>query len=138
MNFVEIINNLPSGWMKDMGIVILTAGADEVTAEMEIGDKHHQGYGIVHGGVHCGLIETLAAIGAAIVAQPRNQRVVGLENSTSFVRAVRAGKLTATAKPLTRGRQSQLWEGWIHGPDGKLVAQGKVRLLCIDENAPLG
>src|SRR2546430_4769221 len=131
MDFVELINNLPSGWVKDMGIVILTASADEVTCEIEIADKHHQGYGIVHGGVHAGIVETLASIGAAIVAHPRGQRVVGLENSTSFVRAVRSGKLTATAKPVTRGRHSQLWEAWIRDPDGKLVAEGKVRLLCV-------
>jgi 1,4-dihydroxy-2-naphthoyl-CoA hydrolase len=138
MNFVELINNLPSGWVKDMGIVILTATADEVTCEIEIGERHHQGYGIVHGGVHAGIVETLASIGAAIVAHPRGQRVVGLENSTSFIRAVRSGKLTATAKPVTRGRHSQSWEAWIHDSEGKLVAQGKVRLLCIDENAALG
>ena len=138
MNFVELINNLPSGWVKDMGIVILTATPDEVTCEIEIAEKHHQGYGIVHGGVHAGIVETLASIGAAIVAHPRNQRVVGLENSTSFIRAVRSGKLTATAKPVTRGRHSQSWEAWIRDAEGKLVAQGKVRLLCIDENSALG
>src|SRR5206468_4186645 len=106
--------------------------------EMEVTDRHHQGYGIVHGGVHAGLVETLASIGAALVAHPRKQRVVGLENSTSFVRAVRSGKLIATCKPVTRGRHSQLWEAWIRDSEGKLVAEGKVRLLCVDENLPLG
>ena len=138
MDFVELINNLPTGWVKDTGIKILTATADEVTCELEISDKHHQGYGIVHGGVHCGLIETLASIGAAIVAHPRGQRVVGLENATSFVRAARAGKITGSCKPITRGRHSQLWQAWIRDAEGKLLAEGKVRLLCIDENAPLG
>jgi uncharacterized protein (TIGR00369 family) len=138
MDFVSLINNLPTGWVKETGIVIKTASADEVTCEVDIADKHHQGYGIVHGGVHAGIVETLASIGAAIVAHPRGQRVVGLENSTSFVRAVRSGKLTATARPVTRGRHSQLWEAWIRDADGKLVAEGKVRLLCVDENTPLG
>ena len=137
MDFVRLINELPSGWVKETGLTILSASADEVTCEWEITEKHHQGYGIVHGGVYCGVIETLASIGAAIVAHPRGQRVVGLENNTSFVRAVRSGKLTAVAKPVTRGRRSQLWEAWIRQPDGKLVAEGRVRLLCIDENDPL-
>jgi uncharacterized protein (TIGR00369 family) len=138
MDFVKLINDLPSGWVKETGIVIRSASADEVTCEIEISEKHYQGYGIVHGGVHCGIIETLASIGAAIVAHPRGQRVVGLENSTSFVRAVRSGTLTATAKPITRGRHSQLWHGEVRDSDGKVVAEGKVRLLCIDENTPLG
>lgn len=137
MDFVELINGLPSGWVKEMGIVILTASADEVTAEFEVTDKHHQGYGIVHGGVHSGVVETLASIGAAIVAQPRGQRVVGLENNTSFVRAVRSGKLRANARPITRGRHSQLWEAWIRDGEDKIVAQGRVRLLCIDDTTTI-
>ena len=33
--------------------------------------KHHQGCRVVHGGVHCGVIETLTTVGTALVAQGR-------------------------------------------------------------------
>jgi 1,4-dihydroxy-2-naphthoyl-CoA hydrolase len=136
-DFVAKVNAMP-GWVREMGIAILTASADEVTCEWEVSEKHHQGYGIVHGGVHCGVIETLASIGAAAVAQPRGQRVVGLENNTSFIRAVRSGRLHALARPVTRGRSSQVWEVWIRDEAEQLVAQGRVRLLCLDEDRALG
>lgn len=135
--FADQVNALP-GWVKEMGIVILTATPDEVTCEWQVSEKHHQGYGIVHGGVHCGVIETLASIGAAVVAHPRGQRVVGLENNTSFIRAVRSGKLHAVARPVTRGRSSQVWEAWIRDDQEQLVAQGRVRLLCVDDGKALG
>jgi uncharacterized protein (TIGR00369 family) len=135
--FVERLNDLP-GWVKEMGIVILAASPDEVTCEWEVGEKHRQPYGIVHGGVYCGVVETLASIGAALVAQPRGQRAVGLENSTTFIRAVRSGKLHAVARPITRGRSSQVWEAWIRDDKDQLVAQGRVRLLCVDEATTLG
>lgn len=134
---VEMMNALP-GWVKEMGIVIVKATVDEVACELLVSEKHHQGYGIVHGGVHCGVIETLASIGAALVAMPRGQRVVGLENTTSFIRAVRSGKLRAVAKPVTRGRTTQVWEAWIRDAEERLVAQGHVRLACIDGERPLG
>jgi 1,4-dihydroxy-2-naphthoyl-CoA hydrolase len=134
---VAKVNAMP-GWVKEMGISILTASADEVRCEWEVSEKHHQGYGIVHGGVHCGVIETLASIGAAAVAHPRGQRVVGLENNTSFIRAVRSGKLRGLARPVTRGRSSQVWEVWIRDEKEQLVAQGRVRLLCVDEDRRLG
>jgi 1,4-dihydroxy-2-naphthoyl-CoA hydrolase len=137
-DLAERVNEMPSGWVKEMGLTILTASADEVTCEWEVTEKHHQGYGIVHGGVYCGVIETLASIGAAIVAHPRGQRVAGLENTTSFIRAVRSGRLRAVARPLTRGRLSQLWEAWIRDDQDRLVAQGRVRLLCFDADRPLG
>jgi 1,4-dihydroxy-2-naphthoyl-CoA hydrolase len=133
---LTMINSLP-GWVREMGIRIVTASADEVTCELEIGEKHHQGYGIVHGGVHCGVVETLASVGAAMVAHPRGQRVVGLENSTSFIRAARSGKIVGLARPVTRGRTTQVWQAWIRDGEGQLLAQGTVRLLCLDEKREL-
>jgi uncharacterized protein (TIGR00369 family) len=130
--------NATPGWVKEMGIRILAASADEVTCEWEVGEKHRQPYGIVHGGVHCGVIETLASIGAAVVAHARGQRVVGLEQSTSFIRAVRSGTLRGVARPVTRGRSSQVWEAWIRDEQDQLVAQGRVRLLCVDGDRALG
>ncbi len=136
-DIVATLNALP-GWTREMGIVILAATPDEVTCAFEVGQKHHQGFGIIHGGVHAGVVETLASIGAALVARPRGQRVVGVENSTSFIRAVRSGRLHANARPVTRGRMSQLWEVWIRDEKEQLVAQGRVRLLCVDEDRALG
>ena len=51
---------------------------------------------------------------------------------------MRSGKLHALAKPVTRGRSSQVWEVWIRDEADQLVAQGRVRLLCVDENRALG
>jgi len=137
-DFAAVVNAMPGGWVKAMGIVVTRATADEVACEWTVEDRHHQAYGIVHGGVHAGVIETLASIGAALVAMPRKQRVVGLENNTSFIRAVRSGILRATARPVTRGRTTQVWEAWIRDEEDKLVAQGRVRLLCVAEETSLG
>src|SRR5438552_10754024 len=125
VDFIEMLNGTPGGWVKEMGIVFVKATVDEVVATWEVSDKHLQSYGIVHGGVHCGVIETLASVGAALVALPRRQRVVGLENNTSFIRAVRSGTLHGLARPVTRGRTSQVWEGFIRDAEERLVAQGR-------------
>jgi 1,4-dihydroxy-2-naphthoyl-CoA hydrolase len=98
---------------------------------------HHQPHGIVHGGVHASIVESLASIGAALDAAEHGKSVVGLENHTSFVRAVREGKLVGKAKPLTRGRRTQLWEATICDSAGALVATGRVRLLVLDPEATI-
>src|SRR6266436_3613866 len=114
---------MPEGWLQAMGITITKATADEVRAELTVGPQHLQGYGIVHGGVHCGLIESLASIGAALYALPREQSVVGLENNTSFIRAVRAGaQLRAISTPITRGRKTQVWEARVLDDKDRVVA----------------
>jgi uncharacterized protein (TIGR00369 family) len=137
-DFAERLNDMPEGWLQAMGVTITLATQDEVRAELTVGPEHLQGYGIVHGGVHCGLIETLASIGAALVALPRHQSVVGLENNTSFIRAVRAGaKLHAVSTPVTRGRRTQVWEARVLDDQQRLVATGRVRLLCLEQDHEL-
>jgi len=134
-DFAELINRMPGeGWLKHMGVKITRATVDEVHCEWEVAGRHLQGYGIVHGGVHCGVIESIASIGAHLVAMGRKQRVVGLENHTSFIRAVRGGTLRAEARPVSRGRKSQVWEGLVRDAEGKIVARGTVRLLCLEES----
>jgi 1,4-dihydroxy-2-naphthoyl-CoA hydrolase len=137
-DFSEQLNKLPEGWLEAMGISITHATQDEVRAELTVDTQHLQAYGIVHGGVHCGLIESLASIGAALYALPRGQSVVGLENSTSFVRAVRSGaKLHAVSIPITRGRRTQVWEARVLDDQERVVAIGRVRLLCLEREQPL-
>jgi 1,4-dihydroxy-2-naphthoyl-CoA hydrolase len=131
------LNSNRDPWSAAMKIHYIAASRDEVVATVDVGPEHHQGYGIVHGGVHCGILETLASVGAAIDSMASGRSVVGLENHTSFVRAVRSGKLTCTVRPITRGRRSQLWEGTIVGDDGKVAATGRVRLLCLEPGAEL-
>jgi uncharacterized protein (TIGR00369 family) len=137
-DFSEMLNAHRGGWNEAMGLRFVRATVDEVVAELEIGREHQQPYGIVHGGVHAGVIETLASTGAALSAGTRGQSVVGLENNTSFIRAVRSGKLRATATPVTRGRRSQVWQGTIVDEEGRVVATGRVRLLCLEPGAELG
>ncbi len=137
-DFSARLNEMPEGWLQAMGITITLATPDEVRAELTVGPEHLQSYGIVHGGVHSGLIESLASIGAALFALPRGQSVVGLENTTSFVRAVRAGAtLRAVSSPITRGRRTQVWEARVLDGEDRLVATGRVRLLCLEADQAL-
>lgn len=128
-----ILNEVRDGWCTAMGVRFVRASADEVVAEIEIAPQHLQAYGIVHGGTHAGVIETIASVGAALHAMPDGRRVVGLENHTSFLKAVREGRLIATARPLTRGRRSQVWQADVTDEAQRLVATGRVRLLCLDD-----
>ncbi len=134
---LDALNQARGGFNEALGLEFVAASADEVVARIEVKPHHQQPYGIVHGGVHCAMIETVCSTGAALAAMPRNQSVVGLENSTSFVRAMREGTLTCRATPVTRGRKSQVWSATITDDDGRTIATGRVRLLCLDEGTML-
>jgi 1,4-dihydroxy-2-naphthoyl-CoA hydrolase len=136
---VAYLNAQRDGFTTAMGFHFLVASGAEVEIEWTVAKQHLQPYGIVHGGVHAGVIETVCSVGAGLAAAERGQTggVVGLENHTSFIRAVREGsKLRARATPVTRGRTTQVWHAEVRDEAGQLVASGSVRLLSTPELGP--
>src|SRR5579872_6301986 len=117
----EYLNKPLDGWCRAMDVRIVRLAADEVVAELTVGPQHLQPHGIVHGGLYTGVIETVASMGASVDAMSRGQVAVGLENHTSFLRAVREGTLTARALSLVRGRRTQVWEASVTTADGKVA-----------------
>lgn len=136
-NHADAVEQLTDGWRKAMGVRVVVATEEECVVEMDVGPQHLQPLGIVHGGVHAGLVETAASIGAGVWAMTRGMTVVGLENHTSFIHAVRGGKLVATAKPLTRGRRSQAWEVVVKDETGRIASTGRLRLLVLQPDSDL-
>lgn len=110
-----------------LGIELVETTGDRVVATWSVEPKLHQPYGIVHGGVHCSVVETLASIGAAFWLGEKGQ-VVGVNNNTDFYKAVREGILTSTAIPVHRGRSQQVWAVETVTGEGKVVSRGQVRL----------
>jgi uncharacterized protein (TIGR00369 family) len=119
-----------AGFIELLGLELVKVTADEVEAEWTIDERHLQPHGVVHGGVYCSVIETCCSIGAQ-QAVPPGMMVVGVDNHTSFVRAVRDGRLLARATPLHIGRRAQLWECVILDASRRLIATGRLRLMCI-------
>lgn len=115
------------------GIELTDASIDHCEGRVEIMPIHHQPYGMVHGGVYCTLIETLASTGAALWAMDQEMAgAVGLSNKTDFIKATTDGVLLGKATPIHRGRTQQLWQVNVtRESDGKLVAQGQVRLQNV-------
>ena len=134
-NVQELINANLGGFNNALGLQFTKAAPDEYVAEIEITDRHLQPYGLVHGGVYAGMIETLCSTGAALTVWGENKTTVGLENNTSFLKAVRGGRLRCTARPLLLGKRTHVWEAGIHDDQGRLVASGRIRLMVLEPGA---
>ena len=120
-----------STFVQGAGLVVDEYGGDEVTGHIDAGPEHHTPWGMVHGGVYAAAIESACSIGASLAAEPAGQFAVGLSNHTDFLRAHREGRLDVRARPVHQGRTGQLWACDITREDGKLVAQGRVRLQNV-------
>lgn len=116
-----------------IGLVWDTVAADRVTAHVDCGPQHHQPFGIVHGGVWCSTIETVASMAAALRVAGRGMLCVGVSNTTDFLRSHREGRVDVVATPVHVGRVQQLWQVELtRTVDGKAVARGQVRLQNVD------
>ena len=119
-----------------LGVEHVELTADKVVVRFTITDRHLQPFGIPHGGIYCAVHESTASVAAQIWLGEKGV-VVGTNNSTDFIRQAKLGDtITVTATPIHRGRTQQLWHLDSVGSDGRLVAQGQVRLANLDQPVP--
>ena len=120
-----------SAFVQGSGLVIDSFGGGEVVGHIDADARHHTPWGMVHGGVYAAAIETACSIGASAAVDDGGQFAVGLSNHTDFLRSHSEGRLDVRAVPVHQGRTGQLWHCDIARADGKLVAQGRVRLQNV-------
>jgi 1,4-dihydroxy-2-naphthoyl-CoA hydrolase len=104
-----------------LGLEFVEMTGDLVVCSWTVEPRMHQPYGILHGGIHCSVVETLASLGGAKWLGDKGQVV---------------GAMTSTATPLHRGRSQQVWVVENVATDtGKVVARGQVRLQNLYPDA---
>lgn len=125
----------PDQWGAQVGLEFLEVTPERVRGRIEVAPRHHQPYGIVHGGVYCSIVEGVASAGAGVAAMKAGLRgIVGVANATDFLRSHTAeqGALLAEGLPLHTGRSLALWQVEIRRErDEKLVARGQVRFQVL-------
>jgi uncharacterized protein (TIGR00369 family) len=126
---------LGDGFDNELGLTYLDMTPDGGRAQLQITEKLLQPWGIVHGGVYCAVIESLASVSGHVwLTENGGGTVVGVNNNTDFLRAIRAGTVTATSTPIHRGRRQQLWLITITDDDtAKVIARGQVRLQNVPD-----
>ena len=118
---------------KELGLVFTEISPDRTSAQLDVVPKLLQPMGIVHGGVYCSMVESLASVAAYTwIATNGGGSVVGVNNNTDFLRAINSGTVHGAATPVHRGRRQQLWIVTIADSDDRLVARGQVRLQNLE------
>lgn len=119
---------------KELGLEFTEISPDRTRARLDVVPKLLQPMGIVHGGVYCSMVESLASVAAYtwMAAKGGEGSVVGVNNNTDFLRAIGSGMIYGTAIPIHRGRRQQLWQVTIVDSDERLVARGQVRLQNLE------
>jgi len=113
-----------------LDIEIVEMSDEKVVATMPVTKKHHQPFGVLHGGVSVVLAESVASVGAYLAA-PDGFVAMGIEINANHIRAVREGTVTAVATPVHRGRSTQVWQVEITGDNDKLICVSRCTLAIV-------
>jgi 1,4-dihydroxy-2-naphthoyl-CoA hydrolase len=128
----EALAGIGKGFDNELGLTYIELTPDGGRARLEIKDKLLQIAGIVHGGVYCSIVESVASVSGGVwLGEHGGGTVVGVNNNTDFLRAISAGTVTAVSTPIHRGRRQQLWLVTITDDNDRVVARGQVRLQNI-------
>ncbi|MBB3604030.1 uncharacterized protein (TIGR00369 family) [Mycolicibacterium sp. BK556] len=121
----------------ELGLVFTELTPEGAKAQLEVQPKLLQPMGIVHGGVYCSMIESMASTSAFVwLAANGGGNVVGVNNNTDFLRAIGEGTVYGVTEPVHRGRRQQLWLVTIRDDKDRLLARGQVRLQNLEPEPP--
>jgi 1,4-dihydroxy-2-naphthoyl-CoA hydrolase len=113
-----------------LGVEFLEVGPDFIRGRVPVDARTRQPYGILHGGVSVVLAETLGSCGAHYSA-PEGHRAVGLDINANHIRATTSGWVTGTARPVHRGRSTQVWQIDLTNDAGELTCVSRITMAVL-------
>jgi 1,4-dihydroxy-2-naphthoyl-CoA hydrolase len=114
-----------------LGIEFTELGPNHLIGRMPVDRRTRQPFGILHGGASLLLAETLVSCAATFVVAP-GKVCVGMEINANHLRPVNSGWVTGTARPISLGRRSQVWEVRIVDDNDKLVCISRCTMAVIE------
>ncbi len=107
-----------------MGIQLLELSAEHALATMPV-EGNTQPVGILHGGAHVVLAESLGSMAANVWAYP-DKLAVGIEVNASHTRSVASGVVTATCTAMNLGKSLTLHEIVITDDQGRRLSTVRI------------
>jgi uncharacterized protein (TIGR00369 family) len=107
----------------ELGIELLEATPDLVRGRLDWTPELCTAGGVMHGGVLMALADNGGGVCAFLNLPEGGTGTATIESKTNFLRAVTSGTVTATTRPLHRGRKIIVLETELTRDDGKLAAK---------------
>ncbi|MCC9196573.1 hotdog fold thioesterase [Arthrobacter sp. zg-Y820] len=113
-----------------LGIRFTEMSAERIVATMPV-EGNEQVAGILHGGAHLVLAETLGSFGAAIHAGPSRQ-ALGIEIGATHHRSIASGTVTGTATAIHRGQTLVTHEIVMTDEQGRRLSTARMTNMIRD------
>lgn len=126
----KLINESPYFSLLSMEIKDLEWGA--CVLEVELGEKHLQPFGYVHGGLIASVIDA-AAFWAVFPQVKDGVGLTTVEMKVNYLAPVQKGKLVAKGRCIKMGKTLALGEAYINGTEGNLLAHGTATMMVVPD-----
>jgi len=131
----RLIDSAGGALCQKMGIEFLELSAEHSVATMPV-EGNTQVIGILHGGAHVVLGESLGSISSAIHAGP-GRVAVGIEINATHSRSTSSGFVTATCTALNLGRTLATHEIVIRDEEGRRLSTVRMTNFLKEQAAPV-
>ena len=119
-----------------LGIEFIEIGDDYLTARMPVDRRTKQPFGVLHGGASAVLAESLGSMASHLVLGDGNRGALGIEINANHLKAVRAGWVTGTARPIHLGQTLHVWEIKIVDDAQNKVCVSRLTVIVREQKAP--
>jgi uncharacterized protein (TIGR00369 family) len=113
-----------------LGIEFTEIGDDFLRGRVPVDSRTVQPYRLLHGGVSVVLAETLGSSGAYF-SSPEGHRCVGLDINANHLRGATSGWVTGTARPVHRGKTTQVWQIDLSNEAGELTCVSRLTMAML-------
>ncbi|WP_353807823.1 hotdog fold thioesterase [Agromyces sp. SYSU T00194] len=117
--------------IRALGIEITGFTDDSILGRMPVDGRTRQPGGVLHGGASVLLAETLASWGSSFTVDPERHYCVGMEINANHTRPVAGGWVHGEARPITRGRTTQVWDIRITDEQDRLVCVSRCTIAVL-------
>ena len=121
MDSLELLMQTKLPFAELLGLRLITAAPDRITAELMVRDELCTNPAVLHGGAMMALADSLGAY-ATLLNLSDGRGTTTIESKTNFFAPAPIGsKVIAECTPLHRGRRTMVWQTRITNENGRLL-----------------
>ena len=117
--------------METLNIEFVDVGEDFITAKMPVNSSVYQPDGVLHGGATIALAETVGSVACYLFVDNKEFMVRGLELNANHLKSVKTGVVFATARPIHKGKTTQLWQVTVTDSDNNVISLVKISSIAL-------
>ena len=129
---VDELNQQSEGTLVEhLGIEMTELGDDFVKAKMPVDNRTRQPLGLLHGGAHVVLAESLGSMAANLCLDITKEYALGLDINSNHLKSARDGFVTGITKPIHIGVKTQVWEIKIYDEKENLLNISRLTMMVL-------